>query len=472
MSEILLRDVHHVATLSDAGERFERVDILIQDARIAAIGPDLERRYPVTAGVPRESVAARTCLALPGLVNTHHHLFQTFQRALPAVQDAKLFDWLMHLYGIWKHLDPEVVYWSTLLGGAELLLTGCTTTSDHHYLFPRTAPAELLDAQFEAAEKLGLRLHSSRGSMSRGRTLGGLPPDEVVQDEEAILSDSERVLQRWHDPAPLAMRRVVLAPCSPFSVTASLMEETRRLARAHGVHCHTHLAETEDENAYCLERYGRRPLRWMEDLGWLGADVWFAHGVHFDADEIEVLARTETGVAHCPTSNMRLGSGTAPLLEMLQAGVHVGLGVDGSASNDTSDMLGEVRQALLLARTRGGPSALDADTAFRLATRGSARLLGRASELGSLEVGKAADLVLVDLDRLDLAGALADPLAAVIFAGISHRVHTSIVNGRIVVRDGRLVTVDESEIARRARALAARMLRQAGVELPFRLPDW
>ena len=472
MSEILLRNVHHVATLSDNGERLGEVDILIRDARIAAIGPELDRSHPAARGAEREILDATRCLALPGLVNTHHHFFQTLQRNVPAAQDAKLFDWLVHLYEIWKFLDPEVVYWSTLLAGAELLLTGCTTSSDHHYLFPASAPLELLDAQFEAADRLGLRLHASRGSMSRGRAHGGLPPDSVVQDEDVILRDCERVILAWHDPSALAMRRVVLAPCSPFSVTEDLMRQTLQLARKHTVHLHTHLAETEDENAYCIERYGQRPLAWMQRLGWLGPDVWFAHGVHFTPDEIALLAATETGVTHCASSNMRLGSGAAPLAQMLAAGVPVGLGTDGSASNDTSDMLAEVRQALLHARARGGPGALDADTALRLATRGSARLLGRSDEIGSLEVGKAADIVLVDLDRIDFAGALSDPLAAIVFAGISHRVHTSIVNGRIVVRDGHLATADEEEISRRARSLSARMLRQAGVDLPFALPEW
>ncbi len=277
------------------------------------------------------------------------------------------------------------------------------------------------------------------------------------------MSDCERVLDRWHDEDPLAMHRIVLAPCSPFSVTESLMRATRQLARARGVHCHTHLAETEDENAYCLEHYGRRPLQLMEDLEWLGPDVWFAHGVCFNDAEIERLAETGTGIAHCPTSNMRLGSGTAPLRRMLERGVAVGLGVDGSASNDSSNMLAEARQALLLARVAGGAGAVDADTVLRLATRGSARILGRAEDIGSLEVGKAADLILVDMDRIDMAGALSDPLAAVVFAGITQRVHTTIVGGRIRVRDGRLADVDESEIARRARALSAAMLERAGL---------
>jgi cytosine/adenosine deaminase-related metal-dependent hydrolase len=472
VGEILVRNAWHVATLSDTGERLANTDLLLRDGLISSIGKDLAAQLPPRDGVVRETIDADTCLVLPGLVNTHHHLYQTFQRNLPSVQNAKLFDWLTHLYEVWRHVDSETVYWSTLLGCAELLLTGCTTTSDHHYLFPHAAPAELLDAQLEAAARIGIRFHASRGSMSRGRSRGGLPPDDVVQDEDTILHDCERVVERWHDARPFAMQRIVLAPCSPFSVTESLLRATRQLARARGVHCHTHLAETEDETTYCLEHYGRRPLQLMEDLDWLGPDVWFAHGVFFNDDEIEHLARTGTGVAHCPSSNMRLGSGVAPLRKLLERGVPVGLGVDGSASNDSSSMLGEVRQALLLARVAGGADAVDADTVLRLATRGSAGLLGRAAEIGSLEVGKAADLILIDLDRIDLAGALSDPLAAVVFAGITQRVHTTIVAGRVVVRDGRLQGIEESEIARRARALSARLLERAGVPPRFGTPDW
>lgn len=473
MREILIRDIYHLVTLNAAGERLNGVDLLLRDGRIAAIGPGLQRTLPPpAAGLRREVLAAERCVVLPGLVNTHHHLYQTFTRNLPGAQNQKLFDWLVTLYEIWRHLDPEVVYWSTLLGGAELLLTGCTTTSDHHYLFPKGAPADLLDAQFEAAARLGIRIHVTRGSMSLGRSAGGLPPDDVVQDEGAILEDCERVLDRWHDPRPFAMQRVALAPCSPFSITERLLRDTVQLARRRGVRCHTHLAETEDENRFCLERYGRRPLDLMEDLEWVGPDIWYAHGIHFDDAEITRLARTQTGIAHCPASNMRLASGIAPVPAMLRRGVPVGLGVDGSASNDGSNMLAEVRQALLLSRVGFGAGALTAVEAVRLATQGSAALLGRAGELGTIEVGKAADCILVDVSGLDRAGALADPLAALVFTGISQRVHAAIVGGEVVVRDGRLVTVDEEEIARTAHALSFRMLRRAGVDLPWGEPRW
>ena len=472
MDEILIRDAYHVAPMAPGGARSARVDILVQGERIVALGPGLSATPPLRPGARREVIDASRCVVLPGFVNTHHHLFQTMTRNAPAAQNAKLFDWLAALYPTWEFLEPETLFASTLLGGAELLLTGCTTTSDHHYLFPRGAPAELLDAQLEAAEILGIRAHVTRGSMSMGQSRGGMPPDSTVQDEDAILRDCERVLDRHHDPRPRSMKQIALAPCAPFSVSEDLMRATVRLARARGVRCHTHLAETEDENAYCLQRYGCRPLELMERWEWLGPDVWFAHGIYFTDAEIATLARTGTGIAHCPSSNMRLGSGIPRLPQLLAAGVPVGLGVDGSSSNDSSDMLGEVRQALLLARTGHGAAALTAEAALRLATQGGAALLGRASELGSLEPGKAADLVLFDVSGLDRAGALSDPLAALVFTGISHRAHTVLVNGRVVVRDGRLVTVDEAEVARRAHAASFRLYQRAGVRLPWGTPPW
>jgi len=472
LGEILIRDAYHLVTCNDAGDRASGVDLLIADGRIAAIGRDLERRHPPSPGTPREVLGADTCVVLPGLVNTHHHLFQTLTRNVAAAQDQKLFDWLVTHYRVWGTLDAEAVYWSTLVGAAELLLTGCTTTSDHHYLFPVAAPLDLLDAQLEALAKLGIRAHVTRGSMSRGVSQGGLPPDSVVQDEDTILADCERVLDRWHDARPFSMRRIALAPCSPFSVTERLLRETVQLARRRGVHCHTHLAETDDEERYCIERYGRRPLELMEDLEWLGEDIWFAHGIWFDDSDLALLARTRTGVAHCPSSNMRLGSGIPRIPEMLQRGIRVGLGVDGSASNDASNMLAEVRQALLLARARWGPGTLRAADALGLATRGSATLLGRDSEIGSLEVGKAADVVLVDVRGVDRAGALSDPLAALVFTGIGQRVRHAIVGGEVVVREGRLVRIDEEEIARRAHTLSFRMLERAGLGTPWGLPPW
>jgi cytosine/adenosine deaminase-related metal-dependent hydrolase len=470
VGEVLIRDAYHVVTFNAARDRLSGCDLLLAEGRIKAIGPGLARQLPPDAR--RVVLRADTCVVLPGFVNTHHHFFQTLTRNVPAAQDQKLFDWLVTLYEVWKHLDAEAVYWSTLAGAGELLLTGCTTSTDHHYLFPRQAPPELLDVQMEALSRLGIRAHPTRGSMSLGRDSGGLPPETVVQDEETILRDCERVIDRWHDPRPLSMRRIALAPCSPFSVTERLMRETVQLARRRQVRCHTHLAESDDENRYCMERYGRRPLALMEDLEWLGPDIWFAHGIHFDDAELSLLARTSTGVAHCPTSNMRLGSGQARLPEMLRRGIPVGLGVDGSASNDSSNMLAEARQALLLARIGFGPQALRAEEALLMATRGGAAVLGREDEMGSLEVGKAADVVLFDVAGLDRAGALSDPLAALVFTGIGQRVRHAVVNGEVVVRDGTLARADEVEISRRAQSISGRLLRQAGHSLPWGEPPW
>ncbi|MBM3307897.1 MAG: 8-oxoguanine deaminase [Candidatus Eisenbacteria bacterium] len=407
-------------------------------------------------------------LMLPGFVNLHHHFYQTLQRNVPAAQNRKLFDWLTTLYDVWAHLTADAVRASTRLACAELLLTGCTMASDQMYVFPGGGEEDLIAVEVEAASGLGIRFHPTRGSMSRGRSQGGLPPDSVVQSADRILRDSEGLIERFHDPRRFSMVRLALAPCSPFSVTDELMVETARLARAKGVLLHTHLAETLDEVEYCLATYGVRPLAAMERLGWVGRDVWFAHGVHFEDAELDRLATTGTGIAHCATSNMRLSSGVARVPEMLARGVRVGLAVDGSASNDTSDMLGEVRNCLLVHLLRWGPDALTAEDALRLATRGGADVLGR-DEIGSIEVGKAADLVLVDLSRLGYAGAFSDPLAAVVYAGFDHRVDYTVVNGVVAVDRGRLVLGDEREIAREANAVSLAMLRAAGVETPWPL---
>ncbi|MCC6751349.1 MAG: 8-oxoguanine deaminase [Deltaproteobacteria bacterium] len=451
---LLLRNIYHLAVGDDANTRLRGVDLLVDGSRIADIGPSLPRGEA-------EVIDASTKLVIPGLVNTHHHMYQTLQRNLPAVQNAGLFDWLKGLYPIWRYLTAEVVSVSTQLACAELLKTGCTTTSDHHYIFPAGVTEDLIGLQVQAALETGIRICTSRGSMSRGESQGGLPPDSVVQDERTILEDSARVIAAYHDPSPFSRQRVALAPCSPFSVTEKLMAESAALARRHGVRLHTHLAETLDEETYCVERYGCRPLALMERVGWLGPDVWFAHGIHFDDAELEVLARTGTGVAHCPSSNMRLGSGICRVPELLARGVRVGLAVDGSASNDSSNMLGELRSCLLVHRVHGTPAAMTADLALRLATRGSAELLGW-ERLGTLAVGQAADLALVEMKRLDYAGALSDPLAAAVFAGISHNVHTTIVDGKVVVSGGRLVCLDEDALRDRANALSKRMLEQAG----------
>jgi 8-oxoguanine deaminase len=450
----LLKNIYHLYTGDGSRQRHRGVDLLIDGNAIVRIGRDIEAEGA-------RVLDCSTKLVVPGLVNTHHHMYQTLQRNIPAAQNVELFDWLITLYPIWAHLDAEVIDVSTQLASAELLKTGCTTSSDHHYVFPQGVAEDLIATQFAAAEKIGIRFCATRGSMSRGKSSGGLPPDSVVQDEATILQDSKRLIESFHDDSRFSMRRLALAPCSPFSVSADLMKKTAELARQYGVYLHTHLAETRDEESYCLENYGKRPLALMADCDWLGKDVWYAHGIFFDDQELDQLAETGTGIAHCPSSNMRLGSGICRLLEMGKRNMRVGLAVDGSASNDSSDMLGELRNCLLLQRVKEGAAAIGAEEVFHIATRGSASLLGWDS-IGSIEEGKAADLALFEMNRLDYAGALADPLAATIFSGSSHNADTTIVNGKIVVEGGRLVTIDEQELTDRANALCAKMLAAEG----------
>ncbi|MDZ7333453.1 MAG: 8-oxoguanine deaminase [candidate division KSB1 bacterium] len=456
MSKILLKNCFHLVTMNAERQRFSGYDLLIVENRIEQIAKGISAKEA-------EVIDCSTKLVIPGLVNSHHHLCQTLTRNLPQVQNKPLFDWLVTLYEIWKYLDEDCIYYSTLMGCGELLKTGCTTTTDHHYLYPRHLQMDIPAIQFEAAERVGIRFCPTRGSMSRSRKDGGLPPESVVQDEDEILRHSEEVVQKYHDPRPLAMRQIHLGPCAPFNVTPHLMRETAALARQHGVRLHTHLAETRDEDAYCQQVYGKRPLQLMEELDWLGPDVWYAHGIHFTDAELKLLAETGTGVAHCPASNMRLGSGIARIPEMLKLGIPVGLAVDGSASNDSSDMVGEMRQALLLHRVHAGPNAMTAEQVLEMATLGSARLLGR-SDIGSLEAGKAADIAVFELNKLEYTGSLADPLAALIFSGINHEADFTIVNGKIVVEHGRLVGVDEKEIIANGNRLAFGLLQRAAQE--------
>lgn len=467
---ILLRDCLCVATGLGGGRGDRRgVDVLIEKNRITRIAAGI----PVPAGA--KVVDASRHVVLPGLVNAHHHFYQTLTRALPAVQDAKLFDWLVYLYEIWKGIDEDAVYWSSRLAMAELVKTGCTLTTDHHYLYPAGFKDDLPGIQFGAASDLGIRFAPTRGSMSRSRKDGGLPPDSVVQDEDRILSECEATIAKYHDGAPDAMRKVALAPCSPFSVSEKSMRDAAELARARGVRLHTHLAETRDEEKSCRELYGRRPLKLMEDCGFVGPDVWYAHGIFFDDEELALLARTRTGVAHCPSSNMRLGSGIARVREMLDLGVPVGLGVDGSASNDSSDMLGEARQAMLLQRVRAGLSGPDARRggltareALSIATEGGARLLGY-EKLGRVEEGWIADLALFDVERLEYAGALADPVAALILCGYDHGADHVVVNGELVLESGALVGpgarsgTDEEAIRKGADRASRALLERAGL---------
>ncbi len=395
-------------------------------------------------------------VVMPGLVNTHHHMYQSLTRAVPAAQDAELFSWLTNLYMLWSHLTPEMIHVSTQTAMAELMLSGCTTTSDHLYLYPNGAR---LDDSIAAAQQMGMRFHAARGSMSLGRSKGGLPPDAVVEEEEAILRDSLRLIQQYHDSARHSMLRVVLAPCSPFSVTRELMRESAVLARAHGVSLHTHLAENDNDVAFSREKFGLTPAQYAESLGWVGPDVWHAHCVKLDAEGIALFARTGTGVAHCPCSNMRLASGIAPVRTMRDAGVPVGLGVDGSASNDGAHMLGEARQALLLQRVGHGPAAMGAREALEIATLGGARVLGR-DDIGALAPGMSADFVAFDMSGVGYAGAGHDPVAALVFCTPTD-VSTSVINGRVVVRDGHLLTADLPRVLTRHRELARTLFERA-----------
>jgi cytosine/adenosine deaminase-related metal-dependent hydrolase len=402
-------------------------------------------------------------IVLPGLVNTHHHFYQTLTRAIPAAQDANLFNWLTTLYPIWARLNSEDIFTSTQTALAELALSGCTTASDHLYLFPNGSK---LDDEIAAAQEIGLRIQASRGSMSLGQSQGGLPPDSVVDSEDSILKDSQRVIQQYHDAKPGSFVQIVLAPCSPFSVTRDLMKQSAKLAREYGVHLHTHLAETEDEEQFCLQKFGHRPVGYMQEVDWVGGDVWFAHAVWVNDEEIQVFARHNCGVAHCPTSNMRLASGIAPVKEYRAAGVNVGLGVDGSASNDGSHLLAEVRNAMLVSRVKEGLTGyslsndpdrklMTAREALYLGTRGGAAVVGR-TDIGSLESGKCADFFAIDLNRLGFTG-MHDPVAAIVFGQPVNADYT-VVGGKFIVKEGQLCTADERKLTERHNKAAKRLL--------------
>lgn len=444
MTTLLLKNADLLVTMDTARRRIPDGGLFVRDNAVEQVGPTSQ--LPVEAD---RIIDARGMVVLPGLVNCHHHLYQTLTRAVPAAQDATLFRWLKTLYPIWSRLTPEAIHVSAKVGLAELVLSGCTTASDHLYIYPNGCR---IDDEIEAARDVGIRFHASRGSMSLGESSGGLPPDRVVESEQLILKETQRAIETYHDPAPLAMLRIAVAPCSPFSVTPDLMREAASLARAYGVRLHTHLAETADEEEFCLRVFGHRPVEYAEALGWTGEDVWHAHCVHLSAPEVALFARTGTGVAHCPSSNMRLASGIAPVRAFLDAGVRVGLGVDGSASNDSSHMLAEARMALLLQRVSGNPAGLSAEEALWLATAGGARALGRG-DIGSLAPGMAADFIGIQLERLAYAGALHDPMAALVFC-TPQQVDLSVINGRVVVSDGQLLTVDLEPVIRRHNQIA------------------
>ena len=449
MGTLLLKGIQTLVTCGDGDAVLRDVDILCEDGIIRRIGPDL--------GCQAEEVLdCRHLLCYPGLVNTHHHLYQCFSRNLPQVQNLELFDWLKALYEIWKNLDEEAVRLSSLTAMGEMMKHGCTTCFDHHYVFPRDA-GDLIGVQLAASEELGMRMVSSRGSMDLSVKDGGLPPDSVVQPVDAILADSVRLIETYHDPSYGSMRQIVLAPCSPFSVSGELLRQSALLARQYKVRLHTHLCETKDEERYTLERFGLRPLAYMERLGWLGEDVWYAHGIHFNDQELKLLADTGTGVAHCPASNMKLSSGVCRLPEMLELGVPVGLALDGSASNDGNSLLEELRTAYLLHRLHISERAPSGYDLLKIATRGGARVLGR-TDIGSVEEGKCADLFLVDSRRLELVGSCFDPKNMLATVGLRGPVDYTVVNGRITVRRGRLAALDEEALAAEADACCRRYL--------------
>lgn len=440
---MLIKNIRHLVTCDDQDRILEQVNLLIRDGVIVSIGEvDGEDN-----GAADEVIDGSKLAVYPGLINTHHHLYQILTRNLPEVQNLELFDWLKHLYQIWKNLTPEALYDSSLAGMGELAKFGCTTVFDHHYVFPEAHP-DLLPASFEAASKLGVRMTVSRGSMDLSVKDGGLPPDSVVQTIEEIMADSERMVRQYHDPSDYSMRQVVLAPCSPFSVSPELMRESARLARRLGVRLHTHLAETLDEEKYLIGKLGIRPLEYMEQLGWVGPDVWYAHGIHFNDQELKKLADTGTGVAHCPASNMKLSSGVARIPEMLKLGIPVGLAVDGSASNDGSSLMEEMRLAYLLHRLTSGDQAPSGYDILKIATRGSAKLLGR-TDIGQIRIGAAADLFAIREDRIELAGAAGDVSAMLATVGLKAPVDYTIVAGRIIVEDGMLVGINERQLSER-----------------------
>jgi 8-oxoguanine deaminase len=449
---LLIKNARVVVTMDDERREIAGGGVFIRDNVIVQVGP--------TASLPQEAdevIDAANQVVMPGLINTHHHMYQSLTRVIPAAQNGELFNWLTNLYPIWANLTADMVHVSTLTAMSELILSGCTTSSDHLYIYPNDCR---LDDSIEAARKIGMRFHAARGSMSVGRSKGGLPPDRVVEEEGAILNDTQRLIETYHDSSRYAMERIVVAPCSPFSVSRDLMKEASAMARSYGVSLHTHLAENANDIAYSREKFNMTPAEYAEDCGWVGHDVWHAHCVQLDDDGIDMFGRTGTGIAHCPCSNMRLASGIAPIRKMLDRGVSVGLGVDGCASNDAGHMLGEVRQAMLLQRVGYGPDAMTARQALEVATLGGAKVLNR-DDIGALKPGMAADIVMFKLDQIGFAGALHDPVAALVFCTPSN-VNYSIINGKVVVRHGVLGTVDLPLVIERHNQLARELALATG----------
>lgn len=448
---LLIRNARILVTMNEGREEIANGALYIRGKVIEQVGK--------TEDLPQEAdeiIDASHHVVIPGLVNTHHHMYQSLTRAIPSAQNGELFNWLTNLYPIWAGLTPEMIRVSTLTAMAELILSGCTTSSDHLYIYPNQTR---LDDSLEAAAQIGMRFHGARGAMSVGQSKGGLPPDRVVEEEPAILKDTQRLIETYHDSQRHAMQRIVVAPCSPFSVSRDLMREAADLARHYGVSLHTHLAENVNDIAYSREKFNMTPAQYAEDCGWVGHDVWHAHCVQLDEHGIDLFARTGTGVAHCPCSNMRLASGIAPIRKMLDAGVPVGLGVDGSASNDSAHMLGEVRQAMLLQRVGFGPDAMTARQALEVATLGGAKVLNR-DDIGALKPGMSADVVLFDTRQIAFAGALHDPVAALVFCTPAN-VNTSIINGRVIVREGQITTIDLGAVLERHNHLAYQLAEAA-----------
>lgn len=437
MSSLLIKNIDTLVSCDRRDQVYHNVNLYCVNGIIQNIGSDTPEADRIIDG--------KDMICYPGLVNTHHHLYQIFSRNLPQVQNLELFDWLTALYEVWKQLNENTIYLSSLTGMGELMKNGCTTVFDHHYVFPDHS-GDLLEAQWRAAKKLGVRMHFSRGSMDRSKKDGGLPPDSVVQTVDEILKDSMNLIEKYQDSSFQSMNRIALAPCSPFSVSEDLLRESAKLARQYHVRLHTHLCETLDEEKFTLETTGLRPLAYMEKLGWIGSDVWYAHGIHFNDGELKLLAETQTGVCHCPISNMKLSSGVARIPEMLKLGVPVGLGVDGSASNDGSDLLEEMRVCYLLHRLQSSEAAPSGYDILKMATSGSAQLLGREQEIGSLETGKCADFFMISKNRIELVGACLDPLSVLCTVGLKGAVDYTVVNGVVTVENGRLCAVDEEKL--------------------------
>lgn len=449
MKTLLIKNINTVVTCDKNDSVLTNCDIYCEDNKIVRIGENL--------GVSADkTIDGTNMLCYPGLINMHHHLFQCFTRNLPQVQNMELFEWLVTLYEIWKNIDVNAVRLSSLTAMGELMKNGCTTCFDHHYLFPKSA-GDLIGTQIAAAEKLGIRMQSSRGSMDLSKKDGGLPPDTVVQSVDEILKDTQRLIEKYHDPSFGSMRQITVAPCSPFSNSPDSLRESAKLARHYGVRLHTHLCETLDEEKYTLEKYNMRPLQYMQSLDFIGEDVWYAHGIHFTDDELLILAKTKTGVCHCPISNMKLSSGIAKIPEMLKLGVRVGIGVDGSASNDGSNLLEEMRVAYLLHRLTKSNEAPTGYDILKMATVGGAEILGR-NDIGSLEEGKCADMFMINRNRLELVGCCFDPKCVLSTVGVRGAVDYTIVNGKITVENGRIVTLDEENLSYEANLASQQLI--------------